>query len=75
MSTPSFTIERRSDLNFKSPNLVCDKCIHTQIEPPLPSTAHAMLLRSDKTSMMVSLLQEELAYTKTFHQVFIAMPP
>ena len=79
MQTPSFTIERRSDLNFKPPDFLCDKCIHTQITPPLPSTAHAMLIcgapGSGKTSMMVSLLQEKQAYKKAFDQVFVVMPP
>ncbi len=79
MQTPSFTIERRSDLNFKPPDFLCDKCIHTQITPPLPSTAHAMLIcgapGSGKTSMMVSLLQEKQAHKKEFDQVFVVMPP
>ena len=68
MQTPIFTIERRSDLNLKPPDFLCDKCIHTQITPPLPSTSHAMLIcgapRSGKMSMMVSLLQEKQAYKK-----------
>ncbi len=79
MSTPSFTIERRSELNFKPPDFLCDKCIHIQITPPLPSTALAMLIYgapgSGKTSMMASLLQEKQAYEKAFDQVFVVMPP
>ncbi len=79
MQTPSFTIERRSDLNFKPSDFLCDKCIHTQITPSRPSTAHAMLIcgapGNGKTSMMVSLLQEKQAYKKAFDQVFVVMPP
>ena len=75
----SFTIEKRSDLAFQPPEFLCDKCIHTQIKPPLPQTAHAMLIvgapGSGKTSMMVSLLQEKQAYRKAFDQVFVVMPP
>ncbi len=79
MQTPNFTIKRRSDLNFKPPDFLCDKCIHTQITPALPSTTHAMLicgaLGSGKTSMMVSLLKEKQAYKKAFDQVFVVIPP
>ena len=74
-----FTIEKRSGLDFKPPDFLCDKVIHTQITPPLPATAHAMLIcgapGSGKTSMMVSLLQEKQAYRKAFDQVFVVMPP
>jgi Cdc6-like AAA superfamily ATPase len=74
-----FTIERRSDLELKAPDFLCDKCIHPQITAPLPHTAHAMLIcgapGSGKTSMMVSLLQSKQAYKKAFDQVFVVMPP
>ena len=79
MSPPPFSIAKRSGLEFKPPDFLCDKCIHQQITPPLPSTAHAMLIAgapgSGKTSMMVSLLQEKQAYKKVFDHVFVVMPP
>ena len=75
----SFTIDKRSGLDFKPPDFLCDKCISTTITPPLPQTAHAMLIAgapgSGKTSMMVSLLQEKQAYRKCFDHVFVVMPP
>ena len=78
MPTP-FSISKRSQLDFKPPDFLCDKVIHPQITPPLPQTAHAMLIcgapGSGKTSMMVSLLQEKQAYRKVFDQVFVVMPP
>jgi len=74
-----FTITKRSGLDFKPPDFLCDKVIHPQITPPLPCTAHAMLIcgapGSGKTSMMVSLLQEKQAFRKVFDQVFVCMPP
>ena len=74
-----FSISKRSQLDFKPPEFLCDKCIHTQITPPLPSTAHAMMIcgapGSGKTSMMVSLLTEKQAYRKAFDHVFVVMPP
>ena len=79
MSPTRFTIEKRSDLDFKAPEFVCDKVISTQIESPLPNTAHAMMIvgapGSGKTSMMVSLLQEKQAYKKAFDNVHVIMPP
>ena len=79
MPKPTFTIERRSDLELKAPDFLCDKCIHPQIVAPLPSTAHAMLIcgapGSGKTSMMVSLLQNKQAYKKAFDNVYVIMPP
>jgi hypothetical protein len=78
MLTSSCTIEKRSGLEFTPPDFICDKCIHTQITPPLPQTAHAMLIwapGSGKTSMMVSLLQEKQAYRKAFDHDFVVMPP
>ena len=75
----SFTIEKRSGLEFTPPDFLCDKCIHTQVTPRIPQTAHTMLIAgvpgSGKTSMMVSLLQEKQAYRKCFDHVFVAMPP
>ena len=77
--SPPFTISKRSQLDFKPPDFLCDKVIHPQITPPLPQTAHAMLIcgapGSGKTSMMVSLLQEKQAYRKVFDHVFVVMPP
>lgn len=76
---PAFAITKRSGLEFKPPDFLCDKVIHPQISSPLPCTAHAMLIcgapGSGKTSMMVSLLQEKQAYRKAFDQVFVVMPP
>ena len=75
----SFTIEKRSGLDFIPPDFLCDKCIASTITPPLPQTAHALLIAgapgSGKTSMMVSLLQEKQAYRKAFDHVFVVMPP
>ncbi len=78
--TPSgFTIEKRSDLEFTPPDFLCDKCIHTQITPPLSQTAHTLLIcgapGSGNTSMMVFLLQVKQAHRKAFDQVFVVMPP
>jgi hypothetical protein len=74
----TFTIEKGSGLDFTPPDFLCDKCIHTQITPPLPQTAHAMPIAgapgSEKTSMMVSLLQEKQDYRKCFNHVFVVMP-
>ena len=79
MSSTRFKIEKRSNLDFKPPDFLCDKCIHAQITPPLPNTAHGMIIvgapGSGKTSIMASLLQEKQAYKKVFDHVHVVMPP
>ena len=73
-----FTIEKRSKLQLKAPEFLCDKPIHQQIQDPLPKTPFFMAIigsaGSGKTSMMVNLLTSCQAYKKAFHAVHIVMP-
>ncbi len=72
-----FQIETRSKLHLRAPEFLCDKPIHTQVEPPLPNCMFFMAILgsagSGKTSMMMNLLTSTQAYKKAFHTVHIVM--
>ena len=73
----SVAIKRRSELEIRPPQFVCDDCIHSQIKPPLPNTAFAMIVigspGSGKTSIMVNMLSRRDMYKKAFDAVHIVM--
>ena len=73
-----FAIEKRSKLHLDPPAFLCDKCMHPQIEAPLPTTPFFMAIigsaGSGKTSMLVNLLTSKQAYKKVFHAVHVIMP-
>ena len=73
-----FRIETQSKFQLRTPELLCDKPIHRQVEPPLPNCPFFMAIigsaGSGKTSMMVSLQASTQAYKKAFHNVHIVMP-
>ena len=73
-----FRIETQSKLQLRGPEFTCDKSIHKQVEPPLPTFPFFMPIigstGSGKTRMMVNLLTSTHAYKKPFHTVHIVMP-
>ena len=74
-----FSIEKKSGLKFSPPGFACDKCIHPQIQDPLPKTPFFTAIigsaGSGKTSMFINLLTSSQAYKKAFHSVHVVMPP
>lgn len=72
-------LEAKSKIRFKPPAFVCDKCIHEQIEDPLPKSPFFMCIigsaGSGKTSLAVNLLTSKQAYKRAFHHVHVVMPP
>lgn len=72
-------LEKASKIRFKPPAFVCDKCIHDQIEEPLPKAPFFMCIigsaGSGKTSLAVNLLTSKQAYKRAFHHVHVVMPP
>ena len=73
-----FQITQKSRLHFKPPEFKCDKCISPQIEYPLPSKPHFMVIcgsaGSGKTSFMINMLTSRSAYKKVYENVHVVMP-
>ena len=71
--------EYHNDLKWTPPELTCDKPISKRISEPLPNTAHFLAFcgaaGSGKTSAAISWMTNKGMYHKTFHNIFICMPP
>jgi hypothetical protein len=74
----TFSIAKKSKIDWKPPEFLCDKSISRHIEPPLPSSHHFMVIcgpaGSGKTSLMLSMLTSKQMYCRAFHHVHLIMP-
>ena len=72
--------EYESDFKYEVPQMGCDNMLSKQIKDPLPNGMCPFMVfigsaGSGKTSLALSLLTNKDAYHKTFHNIFVVMPP